>query len=156
MEAPRFVADHNVGKLAKWLRMMGYDARFFNGDDDSEMVVMAVAESRVILTRDRQIARRRLVTSGRLKVCLFDTSEPEEQIRRLMKAYKLKIDFKPFSLCIECNRTLEERTREQAEDRVPPYVFKTKDSYMECPACHRIYWRGSHWQAMCRRLKEWL
>lgn len=156
MEATKFVADHNVGKLARWLRMMGYDTRFFDGEDDSEMVAIAVAESRVILTRDRQIAKRRLVSSGRLKVCLFDTSEPEEQIRQLIEAYKLKTDFKPFSLCIECNRALEKRTREQVKDRVPPYVFKTEDSYMECPACHRIYWRGSHWQAMCRRLKEWL
>jgi len=156
MEAPRFIADQNVGKLARWLRMMGYDTRFFDGEDDSEMVAIAVAESRVILTRDRQIARRRLVSSGRLKVCLFDTSEPGEQIRQLIKDYKLKIDFKPFSLCIECNRALEPRTREQVEDSVPPYIFKTKRSYMECPACHRIYWRGSHYQGMCRRLKEWL
>ena len=156
MGDPRFIADQNVGKLARWLRMMGYDTCFFDGEDDSEMVAMAVAESRVILTRDRQIAKRRLVSSGRLKVCLFDTSEPGEQIRQLIKDYKLKTDFKPFSLCIECNRALEPRTREQVEDRVPPYVFKTKRSYMECPACHRIYWRGSHWQGMCRRLKEWL
>ena len=156
MEAPRFIADNNVGKLAKWLRMMGYDTSFFNGEDDSQMVAIAVAESRVILTRDRQIAKRRLVTNGRLKVCLFNTSEPKEQIRHLIKEYELKTDFKPFSLCIECNRALEEKTKEQVGDRVPQYVFKTQESYMECPACHRIYWRGSHWQVMCRHLKEWL
>ena len=156
MEAPRFIADNNVGKLAKWLRMMGYDTSFFSGEDDSEMVAIAVAESRVILTRDRQIAERRLATSGHLKVYIFDTSEPRKQIQQFIKDHKLKTDFKPFSLCIECNRTLEEKTKKQVEDRVPPYVFKTQQNYMECPACHRIYWRGSHWQAMRHRLKEWL
>jgi len=135
--------------------MMGYDTRFFDGQDDSEMVAIAVNEFRVILTRDGQIAERRLATSGRLKVCLFDTSKPQEQIRRLIKLYGLRTDFKPFSLCMECNRTLEKRTKEQVRERVPPYVFKTRDSYMECPACHRIYWRGSHYEAMNRRLKEW-
>jgi len=155
MEAPRFIADSNVGKLAKWLRMMGYDIRFFNGNADSEMVAIAVAESRVILTRDRQIAERRSAASGQLKVCLFGTSEPIEQIQQLIKLHRLKADFKPFSLCIECNMALEVIKKEQVKDRVPPYVLETQQGYMECPGCHRVYWRGSHYQAMCRRIKEW-
>jgi uncharacterized protein with PIN domain len=143
-----------VGKLAKWLRMMGYDSLFFNGSDDSHMVARALAEGRVILTRDTEIMKRRLITSGRLKAVLIDSEEPEWQIRQLIDTLNLTHQFKPFTLCLECNQPLIERSQEEVKDRVPPYVYKTQSQYMECPACHRIYWRGTHWDAMTRKIKE--
>lgn len=152
MDAPRFIVDHNVGKLARYLRMMGYDTLFYKGGDDSGLVATALAENRVILTRDRGIMERRLVTTGRLKAILLETERPEEQICQVMRALKLESRHRPFSLCLEDNQPLEERSREQVEGRVPPYVFKTQDYYMECPACRRIYWRGTHWQAMAKLL----
>jgi uncharacterized protein with PIN domain len=68
----------------------------------------------------------------------------------------LHIDFqsRPFTVCLECNNPLEERSREEVKERVPPYVFQTQQQYMECPVCHRIYWRGTHWQAMLRKLER--
>ena len=143
-----------MGKLAKWLRMMGYDSVFFDGDDDSHMVAQAMAEGRVILTRDTEIMKRRLITSGRLKAVLIDSEEPEQQIRQLLDTLDLKRQFRPFTLCLECNQPLVERSREEVKDRVPPYVYKTKSQYMECPACRRIYWRGTHWEAMTRKLEK--
>jgi len=145
-----------VGKLAKWLRIMGYNARFFEGSSDSQMVAIALAENRVILTRDTQIMRRRLVTSGQLKAILIQSDEPERQIRQVIDALKLDCQFQPFSLCLECNQPLAERSRELVKDLVPPYVFQTQNQYMECPACHRIYWRGTHWQAMTKSLKKFI
>lgn len=150
----RFIVDNNVGKLARWLRMMGYDAVFFKGDDDGDMVATALAEGRVILTRDTQIVKRRLVTNGRLKVVLFSSDEPEQQLRQVMAALELDAYFQPFTICLECNRPLEARSQEQVEGRVPPYVFKTQSQYMECPACHRLYWRGTHWRAMMTKLSQ--
>ncbi len=150
----KFIVDHNVGKLAKWLRMMGYDSLFFDGSDDSLMVARAKAEGRVILTRDSEIMKRRLITSGRLKAVLIDSEEPERQMRQLMDTLELKRQFRPFTLCLECNQPLVERSREEVKDRVPPYVYKTQRQYMECPACHRIYWRGTHWEAMTRKLEK--
>ncbi len=150
--APEFIVDNNVGQLARWLRMMGYNAVFFSGSDDSDMVAIAWAEGRVILTRDTQIMERRLVTNGRLKAVLIGSDEPEQQIRQVLKALGLDTQFRPFTLCLECNQPLAERSKRQVKERVPPYVFKTQDQYMECPLCHRIYWRGSHWQAMSKRL----
>ena len=150
----RFIVDHNVGKLAKWLRMMGYDSLFFDGDDDSSMVRQALSEGRVILTRDSEIMKRRLITSGRLKAILIDSEEPERQMQQLMDTLDLKRQFKPFTLCLECNQPLVERSRKEVADRVPPYVYRTQSQYMECPACHRIYWRGTHWQAMTRKLEK--
>ena len=152
----RFIVDHNVGKLAKWLRMMGYDTLFFSGSDDSGMIATALAEGRVLLTRDTQIAKRRLVTTGRLKAIIIGSDEPELQLEQVIGTLDLEIKFRPFSLCQECNQPLVERSKGQVKERVPPYVFKTQDQYMECPSCHRIYWRGTHWQAMTQKLKRFM
>ena len=143
-----------MGKLAKWLRVMGYDALFFEGSSDSQMIAAAMAENRVILTRDTQIMRRRVVANGRLKAILIQSDEPEQQMRQVMDTLRLDCQFQPFSICLECNQPLVERSREQVKDQVPPYVFQTQSQYMECPACHRIYWRGTHWRAMTKKLEH--
>ena len=152
--SPRFMVDHNVGKLARWLRMMGYDARFFKSGDDSAMIAAALAEGRVILTRDTRISKRRLVVSGQLKVIVFETDRSEGQICQLIEALGLDSRFRPFTLCLECNQPLAGRAKQQLKDRLPPYVYKTQQQYMECPVCRRIYWRGTHWQAMKKKLDE--
>jgi len=153
---PKFIVDNNVGKLAKWLRIMGYDTVFFDGSDDSHMVARALAEGRVILTRDTQIMKRGLVTSGRLKAILINSEQPETQMRQVIDTLKLDCQFRPLTLCLECNQPLVEKSKDQVKDRVPPYVFQTQSQYMECPACHRIYWKGTHWQAMTKKLKNFL
>ncbi|MFC1897513.1 Mut7-C RNAse domain-containing protein [Chloroflexota bacterium] len=154
INAPKFIVDNNVGKLVKWLRIMGYDTLFFNGSNDSIMVTAALAEGRVILTRDTQIMRRRVVTSGQLKVILLQSDKPELQMQQVISALNLDCQFRPFAICLECNQPLLERSKQQVKDLVPPYVFQTQRQYMECPACHRIYWRGTHWQAIVKRLEE--
>ena len=152
----KFIVDSNVGKLAKWLRMMGYDTLFFDGHNDSDMVSKALSEGRVILTRDTQIVKRRVVTRGQLKVILITSDDPERQMRQVIDTLNLDSQLRPFTICLECNQPLEERSREQVEDLVPPYVFKTQSQYMECPACHRIYWRGTHWRAMTKKLEKFM
>jgi hypothetical protein len=150
----KFIVDQNVGKLARWLRMMGYDSLFFDGRDDAQMVARALAEGRVLLTRDTGIMKRRVVASGRLRAILMESEAPERQMRQLMAALDLKGQWRPFTLCLECNRPLEERGREEVAGRVPPYVYATREHYMECPACHRLYWRGTHWERMSRKLGD--
>ena len=149
----KFIVDNNVGKLAKWLRIMGYDALLFTEDDDGKMVKVALAQNRVILTKDTQIMRRRLVTSGRLKAILIKDDEPKAQLRQIAETLGLDYQFRPFSICLECNQSLVERNKNEVRDLVPSHVFKTQNLYMECPSCHRIYWRGTHWQAMSRELE---
>jgi len=150
----KFIVDNNVGKLTKWLRMMGYDTLFFNGRDDAYMIATALAQGRVILTKDTQIVRRRLVTKGQLKVVLIKNDEPELQMRQVIDTLNLDCQLSLFTICLECNQPLVKRSKEQVKDLVPPYVFQTQSQYMECPACHRIYWRGTHWQAMTKRLDK--
>ena len=134
--------------------MMGFDSLFFNGEDDSQMVRQALSESRVLLTRDTGIMKRRVVTGGRLKAVLFTSEEPEEQIRQLVAAMAIKSQSRPFTICLECNQPLIDRKPTEVKDRVPPYVYKTQTQYMECPECHRVYWRGTHWKAMLNKLNR--
>jgi len=150
----KFIVDHNVGKLAKWLRMMGYDTLFFTGEDDWQMIMTALNEGRVIVTRDTQIMKRGVVTSGRLKAVLIRGDEPRQQLQQVAETLKLDRQSRSFTICLECNQPLEERTRQQVRNRVPPYVFQTQNQYVECPSCHRIYWKGTHWQAMTRQLEK--
>jgi uncharacterized protein with PIN domain len=149
-----FIADQNVGKLARWLRMLGFDSLFFDGEDDSQLVKQALAESRVLLTRDTGIMQRRVVASGRLKAILLKSEQPEEQMQQLIAALDIKAQSHPFTVCLECNQPLQEKSPSDVKDRVPPYVFKTQTQYMECPRCRRIYWRGTHWQAMLTRMEK--
>jgi uncharacterized protein with PIN domain len=146
----KFIVDNNVGKLAKWLRIMGYDALLFSGEDGGRMVKVALAQNRVILTKDTQIMKRRLITSGRLKAILIEDDDIGAQ--QVVEALNLDYHFSPFSICLECNQRLIEKDKDAVREVVPPYVFKTQRLYMECPSCHRIYWRGTHWQAMNREL----
>ncbi|MBM3118058.1 MAG: hypothetical protein FJ006_00645 [Chloroflexi bacterium] len=148
----KFIVDHNVGKLAKWLRIMGYDAVLFTGEDDGKMVKTALAQNRVILTKDTQIMRRRVITSGRLKAILIENSDHKAQLRQVVDVLKLDC-FRPFSICLECNEVLVEKDKDEVRDLVPPYVFKTRSKFMECRSCHRIYWQGTHWEAMSRELE---
>jgi uncharacterized protein with PIN domain len=134
--------------------MMGFDSVFFSGEDDGAMVRQALAEGRVILTRDTGIMRRRAIAGGRVKAILIKSEEPERQMQQLVHAFDLQGQSRPFTLCLECNAPLENRGREDVTGRVPPYVYRTQTQFMECPECHRIYWRGTHWAAMARQLEK--
>jgi len=150
----KFIVDNNVGKLAKWLRIMGYDTLFFNGSNDSRMIAIALAEERVVLTKDTQIMKRGVITRGRLKAIFILSDEPELQMHQVIDALHLDCRFKPFTICLECNQPLLEKSKQQVKELVPPYVFQTQNQYMECPTCHRIYWRGTHWQTMTEKLRK--
>jgi len=150
----KFIVDSNVGKLARWLRMMGYDAIFYQDIDDDKMIKIALFQGRVVLTRDTQIMKRRLVTNGRLKAVLITDDAPRAQLRQVVRQLDLNCKVRPFSLCLECNANLVKRAKCEVHDRVPLHVFETQDEYMECPVCHRIYWQGTHWKAMSKELEE--
>jgi uncharacterized protein with PIN domain len=150
----RFVADNNVGKLARWLRLMGYDTLLFKQKDDRRMIRTALDEDRVILTKDGDFMKRRLVTMGKLRAVHVKQDGPDRQVREVIAALNLGRHFRPFSRCLECNRTLTARGKEGVKGLVPDHVFETQTEYTQCPACHRIYWPGTHWQAMAKRLQH--
>ena len=150
----RFIVDSNVGKLAMWLRIMGYDALFFNNIDDNELVDIALKEGRIVLTRDTQIIKRRGATNGQLKIVLTRDDDPKQQLHQGVKAFKLDCCLRQFTRCLECNQILLSRTKEDVKELVPPYVFLTQTQYMQCPSCLRVYWQGTHWQRMKKALER--
>ena len=150
----KFIADNNVGKLARWLRMIGYDTLLFKQKDDAQMIKTALSENRVILTKDAQFMKRGLVTNGTLKAIHIKQDDPKLQVQEVVKTLNLNYHFKPFSLCLECNQALIARDKEEVQNLVPAQVFETQTQYTECPACHRIYWPGTHWQAMVKKLQD--
>lgn len=148
----KFIVDENAGKLTKALRLLGYDTLFFNGENDTQMVNTACCENRIILTRDTHILKRRIVTSGKVKAILIKAEKIDEQIKQVMNEFDLYNNMQPFSLCLEDNQRLILRTKDEVQGRVPPYVWKTQTEFSECPQCHRIYWKGTHWEALTKKL----
>lgn len=131
-----------LGTLAKWLRILGYDTLFEPDLDDHQLVRVARAEARVLLTRDRELARRRGV-----RTLLVTSENLDEQVRQVVAELGLEPD-RSFSRCPVCNEPLEALDRESARARVPAHVFRTQEAFKTCPGCRRVYWRGTHWQQM--------
>ncbi|MFA5055936.1 MAG: Mut7-C RNAse domain-containing protein [Dehalococcoidia bacterium] len=148
---PKFIVDANVGKLARWLRMLGYDTIFASDIDDGELVDIGLKEGRVLLTKDTQLMLRRAVASGKVKALLTTEDDPKKQMRMVIAEMKLDRE-REFTLCLECNVPLAPRSKDEVRDLVPPYVFKTQSQYYQCPGCGRIYWRGTHWEHMSKVL----
>ena len=137
-----------LGTLAKWLRILGYDTLFDASLNDHQLTRLARAEGRVLLTRDRELARRR-----GLHALLVAGERLDDQVRQVLADLSLTPD-RAFSRCPVCNQPLEAIDRETAQARVPAYVVQTYDSFSCCPACRRVYWRGTHWQQMDEHLKN--
>jgi uncharacterized protein len=150
----KFIADENVGKLARWMRLLGFDTSFFEGNHDAQMVNLALAEHRIILTRDTHVIERKPIARGYVQALLLKTDNVFEQTRIVMAELKLKPWVKLFTRCVECNLLLAQISCEAVKERVPSYVWQTQNEFVECPKCHRIYWKGTHWQAMRQSLTQ--
>lgn len=139
-----------LGTLAKWLRILGYDCVFDTSLNDHQLVRLARAEDRMLLTRDRELARRR-----GLRVMLIEAEVLDDQVRQVLATLDL-VPLPEHSRCSICNECLEPLDRDAAKARVPAYVAQTHTEFRACPACRRVYWPGSHWQKIDQRLAEFL
>ena len=148
---PKFVADCNVGRLARWLRALGYDASYHARIDDAELVREAAAEGRVLLTRDRDLTMRRVIQTGAVRAILIRDDDVRVQLRQVIEELALDLE-QSLTRCIECNQELQPRPAASVAERVPPYVRRTQSRYSECPGCGRVYWAGTHWQRMRQAL----
>ena len=142
----KLLLDGMLGRLAKWLRILGYDAAYFPDLDDNQLVRLARAEGRILLTRDKELARRRGLD------CLFVESDGlESQIKQVVTALPLEAK-RPFSRCPVCNTPLQRVEKSSVKERVPPFIFRTQNHFSLCPQCDRIYWQGTHWANMRNEL----
>lgn len=150
MSEARFVADVMLGKLARWLRALGYDTLYFRDAPDSRLLGIALRERRQLLTRDAGLAARAGATG------LFIRAEAlDDQLREVMDACGLT-SRAPLSRCLECNGMLAERRPPEVEGRVPPYTLATQPQFWECSGCARIFWAGSHAEGILSRLQPYL
>ena len=147
--APRFVADAHLGRLARYLRFLGFDTLQRNAWDDGELVALARAGQRIVLTRDRALLMRRDVERG----CCLRAIEPLAQLREVGARYALEATPATWRAprCLLCNTPVVAVQPASVASSVPPQVRAHHDAFWRCPSCARVYWRGSHWQRMRAR-----
>lgn len=140
----RFVADAHLGGLAHLLRMTGFDTLYDNHFEDREIARIAADEHRIVLTRDRELLKRREITHG----CYVRAIKSALQAREIFARLDLANSARPFSLCLDCNVPLHRIDKADAQGRVPEGVFERHQRFVTCPHCRRVFWEGSHWRRM--------
>ena len=137
----KFIATAEVGRLARWLRLLGYDCVFFDRAKKRDIVIESLREERTILTRETRLSR-----FSRVRMIHLESDLVEEQLTQVIKNLHLKVDKKNmFTRCVECNTPIEKAEKEKVKSKVPAYVYKAQTEFMRCPNCNKIYWKGTHW-----------
>ena len=142
----RFVLDTHLGRLARYLRMLGFDAVYENDCDDKELSRISHSEERILLTRDCGLLKRSEVIHG----YYVRATEPKSQVVELLRRFDLCSAVSPFRRCIQCNTLLKSVAKETVLEWLQTETRLYYDNFRICPACHRIYWEGSHYQRMHR------
>ena len=145
---PRFLADAHLGRLAGYLRMLGFDTLTGNDRSDGELARQAADEHRVLLTRDRALLMHRAVTHG----CFVRDLKPSRQLAAVVERLDLCRGIRPFTRCIRCNAPLEPVQRGAVLEEVPPGVRAGRREFLRCRGCSRVYWKGSHYARMLARI----
>jgi uncharacterized protein with PIN domain len=147
---PRFVLDVHLGKLARHLRLLGFDAVYDKSAGDAEIAERSAAEGRIVLTRDRGLLKRSAVTHG----LWVRNTDPRRQLAEVVDALDLRSRVKPFARCMACNGLLEEVTEESVRSRLPEGVRGRYPAVARCAACGRLYWPGTHYRRLSRIVEE--
>jgi uncharacterized protein with PIN domain len=140
----RFLVDAHLGRLARYLRLLGFDTLFYNDLGDQELVRRALAERRVLLTRDRALLMRRELTHG----CYVRQGPAREQLAALVERLDLYRQLRPFTRCMHCNGELAAVPKAEVAARLEPRTRRAFERFWRCLDCGRVYWRGSHWERM--------
>jgi hypothetical protein len=144
----RFVLDQHLGRLAAYLRLLGQDCAHLTVFPDDEIVRVALAEDRILLTRDRRLLMRRAVVHGGF----VHATDPFEQVPEVLRRFPAPETISPFTRCLACNGLLQAVARAHIEDRLLPDTRRYYQDFKECPGCHRVFWEGSH----VRRMRAWV
>jgi uncharacterized protein with PIN domain len=148
IENYRFMIDFNVRKMAKYLRMYGFDVRIDAGVPDKEIAEIAAAQNRIIISRDLGLLKRKIVKYG-----YFPRHDNiEDQVVEVISHFKLLPHIQPFTLCLECNGKIELVEKESILSLITEGVAKDYDAFFQCENCKKIYWKGSHYERMSRNM----
>jgi uncharacterized protein with PIN domain len=150
--SPVFFADAMLGRLARWLRMLGYDTAYDKVIADESLISRVLTEQRWLLTRDSYLVQRK-VLRGRHTLIVSD--HLQEQLQQLQSDLHIKLDLSDTtaSRCAACNSILIVIPHEKATSTVPAYVARLHPRFVQCPNCERVYWPGTHWTHMLARLQ---
>jgi len=148
----KFLADSSLGRLSKWLRLLGYDAVYYRGGADRNFLRKAEREGRAVLTRRKDVLARQHPGT----VLFVEHDRVEDQIIEVFGKLGLRPEpGKLFTVCLRCNEPLKEAAPGEVRPHVPDYVFRTQKSFRVCPKCHGVYWPGTHREralSMLRRI----
>jgi len=147
---PRFVVDGHLGRLAAYLRMLGFDTWYDRAADDDRLALVAATERRILLTRDRGLLKRSVVRRG----AFVRSDRPAEQLIEVARRFGLVDRWQPFGRCLRCNALLAPATREEVLDRLQPLTRIHYDDFRRCPGCDAVYWKGSHHARMTRLVEH--
>jgi uncharacterized protein with PIN domain len=144
----RFVLDVHLGRLAGYLRLFGFDTLYENSYTDERLAEISLQQRRILLTRDVGLLKRASITHG----YYLRSSQPRQQLSEVIRRFDLANSAIPFSRCLRCNALLEPRDKGRVIGRLPPAVALRHEEFLGCPACGRLYWKGSHF----RRMQQWI
>jgi uncharacterized protein with PIN domain len=148
-----FVADCMLGRLAKWLKILGFDVLYFSKAEDRDLVEIARGEERILLTRDTGLIERTVKRPNRL---FIRSDDWEDQVVQVLDEYELWEKVRPNTRCLACNLPLKPLSREGARNLVTPYVRERASSFAICPGCDRVFWQGTHYGDMEKRIAKLL
>jgi uncharacterized protein with PIN domain len=141
-----------LGKLAKWLKILGFDALFFSKIEDDELLALARKEGRVLLTKDTGLLQR----AQNVETLFLESDEWPDQVRQVLRHFNLRNEARPHTRCIDCNVALKNLPKKNAKNLVSPFVFERADSFALCPQCGRVFWRGTHFEDMEIKIQDLL
>lgn len=150
LRTSRFIADAHLGGLAHLLRMAGFDTLYDNNFLDSAIAAIAEKEARIVLTRDRELLKRRIITHG----CYVHALKSTQQLKEIFDRLDLARSARPFTLCLHCNAPLRSVDKALVEERLPPKVRARFERFSTCDLCQRVFWEGTHWRSMQALLVE--
>jgi hypothetical protein len=140
----KFIADVMLGRLAKRMRLLGFDVLYERTLNDHDIIGLSLEQDRVILTSDRALTKRPLAANY-----IFIIHETiEDQIQQVLSLYPHSLCSRPYTRCTSCNALLVAITKREVQDLVPEFVYRVNDDFLRCPMCHRIYWKGTHIKQM--------
>lgn len=149
----RFIADAMLGRLARWLRLLGHDTLYEPHWDDRAIARIAARDQRTVLTRDHGLLARKIVRAG----LLLESDNLGEQLRQVLREFHLPVTRERiFTRCTACNAPVAVAPKAAVAGQVPPYILRRHERFLSCPGCGRIYWGGTHQRLALRRLAEML
>lgn len=146
----RFLADVNLGKLARYLRMAGFDTAYRNDAEDEELIEQMLEENRALLTRDRDLLMYKVVQHGYLP----RSDDAAEQLEEVLRRFDLFDDVKPYTRCPNCNGVLQSVSKEDVMDQLEPLTKRHFDDFAQCSDCGQVYWAGSHRRRLDPRINK--